>query len=147
MTRLLGIALVLAGLGACCPIPLTRRVSERPELTVRVHDVEGRRVDAEVTVRRVTTGPPPSRETHRWSERTGSDGEVIWPAIEATETYAPLMMHGVEWYSWDVCAVAEAGAHSVRLPGRTPVVPPATVELTLEPDRTDCGWETLPETL
>jgi hypothetical protein len=148
VARLLGVAGTLAVLGACCPIPLKRQVSVRPELTVTVADADGAPVaHAAVLVRRITNGPPPTRETHHWTTATDATGTVVLDAIEESETYLPLMMHGVEWYAWEVCVRDTRGVGTAQHSGRTPVEPPVVVPITLDPGRTDCEWETLPEHL
>lgn len=146
--KLLAVA-ALVGLGAaCCPIPVPRRATVRPDLTVTVVDAAGQPVaNAAVRVRRFISGPPPETETHRWTATTDAAGAVHLDAIEQTETTLPLMMHGVVWYGWQVCAVgpgpaggAVGSADHLHHAG-SPIEPPVAVALRLDPSRPDCAWE------
>ena len=136
----------LIGVGAaCCPIPLTRDVTVRPQLALEVRTHEGKPADGvDLTVRRLVTGPPPLTETERWTATTGPDGRVRLDAIERRERYAPLMMHGVNWYGWEVCAEhPKYGSGSARHDGTAPVVGPVSLTIDLDTSRADCGWEVL----
>ncbi|MCB9688262.1 MAG: carboxypeptidase regulatory-like domain-containing protein [Alphaproteobacteria bacterium] len=135
MRRLL---LVAAGLGvgtACCPIPVPRRVSVRPRIEVTVTDADGRAVSgATLTLARWIEGPPPDTEVDRWSATTDPAGQHVFDAIEATESAMPLMMHGVPWYGWRLCAEAPGlGAGTWELGATQPVMGPTTAGVTLVP--------------
>lgn len=139
VVRALGVAGVLLVGTACCPIPVPRQVTVRPALTVTVVDASGRPADATLTVRRYVSGPPPDTETHRWTA-PAPGGHATLDGIEQSETMLPLMMHGVPWYSWQICAVGPAGAASTTVDATAPIHPTASVSLTLDAAATDCGW-------
>ena len=131
---------------ACIPLPLPRQVSVRPQLDIVANTASGEPVmGAEIRVRRFISGPPPDTETHRWEAATGVDGRLLLSAIEARESYMPLMMHGVNWYSWDVCAshpTLGVATHTVH--GTQPVMEPVAVPLVLDPAVTSCGRAGMP---
>lgn len=132
----------MAATTACCPVPVYRDVSVRPDLTVTVVDAAGQPVPgAAVRVRRFISGPPPATETHRWTGATDEAGTLHLDAIAQREPSMPLMMHGVNWYGWQVCAVAATGSAGETHHGRTPVEPPVALQLTLDPAAPDCAWE------
>lgn len=83
------------------------------------------------------------RETHRWTVTADASGAATLDAIEQSEPYMPLMMHGVEWYAWEVCAEHGGGAASVRHSASTPVEPPVMLSIVVDPAKPDCGWEAL----
>ncbi|MCA9491530.1 MAG: hypothetical protein KC656_19820 [Myxococcales bacterium] len=135
MRRLL---LVMGGLAlgtACCPIPVPRKVSVRPRIEVTVVDADGNPVPgAALTLGRWIEGPPPETEVDRWTEAADAVGKHVFDAIEATESTMPLMMHGVPWYGWRLCAEApELGAGTWELAATQPVMAPATARVTLVP--------------
>lgn len=140
MSRLWWVALGL-GLGAaCCPIPVPRRVSVRPRLEVEVVDGAGAAVPgATLTLGRWIEGPPPDTEVDRWTATTDPSGRHVFDAIEATESAMPLMMHGVPWYGWRLCAESPGlGAGTWELGATQPVMGPATATITLVPGAS-CG--------
>lgn len=141
--RILAVGAGLLASAACCPIPVSRAVSERPDLTVEVFDSSGLpAAGATVTVRRAIVGPPPKTETHRWTTTTDLHGRAHLPAIEVRETTLPLMMHGVPWYGWQVCASTPDGAATFLHEAGAPVEPPVALRLRLGPLAADCAWET-----
>ena len=138
--------LAVAILAACCPIPLSRDITERPGIEVVVSSPDGKLVDqSKVTVRRYISGPPPATERNRWHEVTADDGVALFPEIVVSEIYLPLMMHGVNWYSWQVCAEHPTlGSASETHNGGQPMESRFKMNLVLDPAKKDCGWEEMP---
>jgi hypothetical protein len=100
--------LLSSATGACLPVPWHRTVFVSPEGTVRVVDAVTRApiAGAEVVVRRYNIGPPPRRETDRFSATTSSAGEASFLGSARGEWVMPLMMHGVPQWGAEVCASA-----------------------------------------
>lgn len=128
-----GAAVGLVGLGACCPIPIDREVTVRPQLHLTVEGSDGAPVvGATITARRLIVGPPPLTETARWTGNTGPGGKVVLAELKATEPHMPLMMHGVNWYGWQVCAEHGGAAGVERYDAKGPVVgEPVKLEIAL----------------
>ena len=128
----LGFAATLGALAvACCPIPIPRDVSVRPELTLEVVDSEGNPLEgAELEVRRYISGPPPPTEMNLWTARTGPGGVVVLAEIVQSENSLPLMMHGVNWYGWEACAThPDHTLGCARYDARQPVESPRTLRV------------------
>ena len=101
----------------------------RPELHLVLETHEGKRAPGvEVLARRFVSGPPPDTETHRWKAISDIHGTVSFKAIEASEPHMPLMMHGVNWYSWQICAShPKYGVATYQHDARQPVEGPVHV--------------------
>lgn len=129
--RLAAAAALLAGLAACCPIPLSRAITVRPELSVQVVDASGAGAPARVRIARRTAGPPPDTELEVWWAETDAQGAVVVPRIDGTDTIMPLMMHGVTWYAWELCAEGVGGVARTEVYATAPEHPSAAVRLEL----------------
>ena len=102
----LGFAAALGSVAvACCPIPIPRNVTVRPQLSIDVVDAQGAPVaGADLTVRRFIANPGPETLMDEWQARTSADGGASLSEIIKSEPSLPLMMHGVNWYGWEACA-------------------------------------------
>ncbi len=96
----------------CLPIPVPRTVMTQPAGTVRVlsEETEALVSKASVTVARYHVAPPPTREENKplqqWTISSDEEGEAHFTYQSEREWTAPLMMHGVPYRVWVVCASA-----------------------------------------
>lgn len=125
-------ALVAVG-AACCPIPVPRDVSVRPQLTIEVTTPEGVGLEgAEIEVRRFIANPGPETLMDRWVARSGPGGTVTLSEIVQSEPHLPLMMHGVNWYGWEACAThPDHPTGCARYDARKPVEDPLTLRVSM----------------
>lgn len=132
----------LMGTTACIPIPMWRQATVRPALELTLTTHEGKPApEVEVRIRRFISGPPPDTETHRWIDASDAEGKLVLEALEQQERYAPLMMHGVNWYAWQICADhPKYGVATHRIGGTQPLMPAQTVALQLDPQVPGCDW-------
>lgn len=97
----------------CLPILVPRKVMTQPEGTVRVVSKETAAPlsEASVTVARYHVAPTPTEDEEeplqRWTISSNEEGEAHFTFESKREWVMPLMMHGVPFRAWVVCAAAE----------------------------------------
>ena len=123
---------LLLGL-ACCPIPIPRQGLLRPDLEITVTDAGGAPVPGvEVILRRTIAAPGPATEIARFVTLTDEHGVARFDRAEVTDTVMPLMMHGVPYIDFEICAQTEAASASGWVDAGLEDAP-STLALVLDP--------------
>jgi hypothetical protein len=93
----------------CCPIPIPRTVEVRPLGRVEVVAAAGEQpvAGASVLLAREEAAPHPREgAVERWGAQADAKGVARFTKEERREWSYPLMMHGVTFYKWRICAQA-----------------------------------------
>ena len=124
-----------------CFVPMPRTVVLTPSARVRVVRSEDGQPIAGATVVLARRSDPHDQAQGRWTATTGARGEARFARREESETVMPLMMHGVPFYRWNLCAQAPGRAPRVVVPWPVPAsgVVTGVERLALEPGEGECG--------
>lgn len=114
------LGLAVAAMG-CCPIPIPRTVEVRPLGRIEVVSAGDEQpvAGALVLLAREEAAPHPREgAVERWGAQADDRGVARFTKKERREWSYPLMMHGVTFYKWRICAQAPGmQARVVEWPG------------------------------
>lgn len=109
---------LLAPLACFVPVPRTVVVTPRARVSV-VRSEDGRPI-AGATVVLARWSDPHDQPQGRWTAATDAHGEARFSRREQSERVLPLMMHGVPFYRWNLCAEAPGRAPRLVMPWDVP---------------------------
>lgn len=93
-------------MSGCIPVPRSVVLQPQGAVVVRDQDSGAPIAAARVLLRRYNLGPPPRRESRRFTANSDASGRALFTLETGHEWVMPLMMHGVPQWAFDVCIAA-----------------------------------------